>query len=56
VPSSGPFVFIGRRFWTEELPVQKLLTPLLATSPMGDKSDLIHVTDDLDEAAQLLLG
>jgi hypothetical protein len=26
---SGPFVFLGRRFWTEELPVESLLRPLL---------------------------
>ncbi len=55
VHSSGPFVFIGRRFWTEELPVEKLLRPLLAGSPLGDQSELIHITDDLDEAARLLL-
>ncbi|HKF00370.1 MAG TPA: hypothetical protein VKG45_15745 [Actinomycetes bacterium] len=52
---SGPFVFLGRRFWTEELPVRSLLGPLLAGSPTGDLTRLIHVTDDVREAADLLL-
>jgi predicted Rossmann-fold nucleotide-binding protein len=56
VSPSGPYVFVGRRFWTEELPVSSLLGPLLRVSPLGDLSDLIHVTDDVDEAAELLLG
>jgi predicted Rossmann-fold nucleotide-binding protein len=56
VKSSGPFVFLGRRFWTEQLPIGELLRPLLAMSPLGDQTGLIHITDDLDEAAQLLLG
>ncbi|MEV0267258.1 hypothetical protein AB0H43_00590 [Hamadaea sp. NPDC050747] len=55
VSPSGPYVFLGRRFWTEELPVASLLAPLLRSSPLGDLSDLIHVTDDVDEAAELLL-
>jgi predicted Rossmann-fold nucleotide-binding protein len=56
VNPSGPYVFLGKRFWTEELPVRSLLTPLLQTSPLGDLTGLIHVTDDVDEAAALLLG
>lgn len=55
VDHSGPFVFLGRRFWTEELPVESLLGPLLAVSPLGDLRHLIHVTDDLEEAAALLI-
>ena len=27
VDLSGPFVFLGRRFWTEELPIEKVLAP-----------------------------
>ncbi len=54
VDLSGPFVFLGRRFWTQELPIEKVLAPLLATSPLGDQSPLIHVTDDVSEAAALL--
>lgn len=53
---SGPFVFLGRRYWTEDLPVDKLLAPLLAASPLGDLAPLIHLTDDLTEAADLLTG
>lgn len=51
---SGPFVFLGRRYWTEDLPVDAVLGPLLTTSPMGDQSPLIHLTDDVVEAATLL--
>jgi predicted Rossmann-fold nucleotide-binding protein len=53
---SGPFVFLDSAHWTERLPVRQLLAPLLAASPAGDLSGLIHITDDLDEAAALLTG
>jgi predicted Rossmann-fold nucleotide-binding protein len=53
---SGPFVFLGRDYWTARLPVERLLRPLLATSPLGDLAALIHITDDVREAADLLLG
>lgn len=52
---SGPFVFLGRKFWTEDLPVRDLLAPLLASAPGGDVAGLIHLTDDVDEAAALLI-
>jgi predicted Rossmann-fold nucleotide-binding protein len=51
---SGPFVFLDSEHWTKRLPVRELLTPLLAASPAGDLSGLIHITDDLSEAAALL--
>jgi predicted Rossmann-fold nucleotide-binding protein len=51
---SGPFIFLDRRFWTEELPIEKVLAPLLAVSPLGDQRPLIHLTDDVAEAAALL--
>jgi len=54
VNHSGPFLFLGRRFWTEDLPVRALLEPLLKASPLGDLSNLIHITDDVEEAAALL--
>lgn len=54
VQHSGPFLFLGRRFWTEELPVRPLLAALLQGSPKGDLSPLIHITDDVREAAALL--
>lgn len=54
VEASGPFVFLGRRFWTEELPIEQVLNPLLAVSPLGDQRPLIHLTDDVAQAARLL--
>ncbi|MQA24945.1 MAG: hypothetical protein GEU94_05615 [Micromonosporaceae bacterium] len=53
--ASGPFVFLGTRYWTDSLPVEKLLRPLLAGSPHGDMSHLVHLVDDVDEAVALLL-
>jgi len=53
---SGPFVFLDVEHWTRRLPVRELLTPLLAASPKGDLSGLIHVTDDVAEAVDLLTG
>jgi predicted Rossmann-fold nucleotide-binding protein len=53
---SGPFVFLGRHFWTEVLPVGSLLRPLLSQSPHGDLSDLIMITDDPDEAVHMILS
>lgn len=50
---SGAFVFLGVDHWSA-LPVEALLRPLLARSPHGDQSDLILVTDDLDEAVRAL--
>jgi predicted Rossmann-fold nucleotide-binding protein len=54
VTHSGPFVFLGRKFWTEELPIETLLRPLLAASPLGDQTHLVRITDDVQEAAALL--
>ncbi len=48
---SGPFVFLGRRFWTEELPVTDLLRTLLGGA---DLASLVHVTDDVTEALDIL--
>lgn len=48
---SGPFVFLGRRFWTEELPVTALLGTLLGGAGLAE---LVHVTDDVDEALAVL--
>jgi predicted Rossmann-fold nucleotide-binding protein len=53
---SGPLVFLDVRFWTEELPIAALLKPLLAGSPHGDLSGLVHLTDDISEAVALLAG
>jgi hypothetical protein len=52
--SSGAYVFLDRAFWTETLPIEKLLRPLMALSPFGDLSSSIHVTDDVAEAVRVL--
>lgn len=54
--ASGPFIFLGSAYWRQTLPVETLLRPLLAASPHGDMSHLVHVTDDVDEAVELLLS
>ncbi|MBN1173960.1 MAG: hypothetical protein JXA67_17435 [Micromonosporaceae bacterium] len=54
--ASGPFVFIGREYWTTTLPVDVLLRPVLATSPHGDLSQLIHLTDDPEEAVEIIVS
>ncbi|MEV6928401.1 hypothetical protein AB0M46_28480 [Dactylosporangium sp. NPDC051485] len=54
--ASGPFVFLDVKHWTERLPVRALLEPLLAGSPVGDLRSLIHLTDDVAEAAEILAG
>ncbi len=36
--ASGAYVFLDRAYWTQELPVEALLRPLLAASPFGDLS------------------
>ncbi|MFC4109630.1 LOG family protein [Micromonospora zhanjiangensis] len=52
--ASGAYVFLGRAYWTETLPIEALLRPLLALSPVGDLSGSIHLTDDVTEAVALL--
>ncbi len=53
---SGPLVFLGARFWTEVVPIEGLLRPLLAASPHGDLSRLVHLTDEVSDAVDLLCG
>jgi hypothetical protein len=52
--ASGPYVFLDSAYWTERLPVRALLGPLLAASPAGDLSGLVHVTDDIASAVAAL--
>jgi predicted Rossmann-fold nucleotide-binding protein len=52
--ASGPFVFLDVKHWTERLPIRGLLEPLLAASPVGDLRPLLHITDDVAEAAEIL--
>lgn len=51
---SGPYVFLDAGFWSRTLPAPDLLRTLLAGTPSGDQSSLVHVTDDVDEAVELL--
>ncbi len=50
----GPLVFLDAHFWTETVPIEGLLRPLLAASPLGDLAALVHLTDDVSEAVALL--
>jgi predicted Rossmann-fold nucleotide-binding protein len=52
--ASGAYVFLGRAYWTATLPIESLLRPLMALSPVGDLSRSIHLTDDVEEAVALL--
>jgi predicted Rossmann-fold nucleotide-binding protein len=53
---SGPLVFLDRAFWTDVVPVHSLLKPLLAKSPHGDLTGLIHITDEVLDAVAVLTG
>jgi predicted Rossmann-fold nucleotide-binding protein len=53
---SGPLVFLDRAYWTDVVPVQALLAPLLAQSPHGDLAGLIHITDEVLDAVAVLTG
>ena len=50
---SGPMIFLGRRYWTEVLPVQALLGPLFAAAVAPP---MVALTDDVDEAGALLMA
>ncbi|WP_433389095.1 hypothetical protein [Micromonospora sp. KLBMP9576] len=52
--ASGAYVFLDRGYWTDELPVEALLRPLLGASPFGDLSGTVHLTDDVHEAVRVL--
>ncbi|MER7416776.1 hypothetical protein ABT346_08305 [Micromonospora peucetia] len=52
--ASGAYVFLDRAYWTDELPVESLLRPLLGASPFGDLSATVHLTDDVHEAVRVL--
>lgn len=52
--ASGAYVFLNRAYWTDELPIESLLRPLLAASPFGDLSATVHLTDDVHEAIRVL--
>lgn len=50
---SSPMIFLGKRFWTEEIPVYPLLQHLMETGKY--KNLLLTLTDDLDEVIDVLL-
>jgi predicted Rossmann-fold nucleotide-binding protein len=49
---SGPYVFLDATFWANGVP--DLLRDLFRSTPSGDQSGLVHVTDDVDQAVALL--
>ena len=49
---ASPMVFLGKRFWTEEIPVYPLLEHLMETGKY--KNLLLTLTDDIDEAVATL--
>jgi hypothetical protein len=53
---SGPFVFVGHEYWGRRFPVATLLGPVLARSPHGDLSGLVRITDEPDEAVEIVLS
>ncbi len=52
--ASGPLVFLGRDYWTRDLPVERLLRTLLSGAPDGDLTRLLAFTDDPAEAVDLI--
>lgn len=50
---SGAYVFLDHDFWTNTLPIEALLRPLLALAPDGNPE--IHITDDVQGAVAVLL-
>lgn len=49
---SSPMVFLGKEFWVDEMPAYTMLQHLMFTGAY--KNLLLTVTDDVDEAVQIL--
>ena len=49
---ASPMIFLGKRFWTEEIPVYPLMEHLMETGKY--KNLLITLTDDIDEVVATL--
>ena len=49
---ASPMIFLGKRFWTEEIPVYTLLEHLMETGKY--KNLLLTLTDDIDEVVATL--
>jgi predicted Rossmann-fold nucleotide-binding protein len=54
--TSGPFVFLGRDYWTRVLPVESLLRPVLEQAAQSDLGRLVRVTDHPEEAVEIILA
>jgi len=50
-PDVAPMVLLGRRYWTEELPVWPLLRALAAGRAMEPH---VHLVDTVEEAVQVV--
>ena len=49
---SSPMIFLGKRFWTEEIPVYPLMDRLMNTGKY--RNLLLTITDDIDEVVATL--
>ena len=49
---SSPMIFLGKHFWTEEIPVYPLMERLMKTGKY--KNLLLNLTDDIDEIVDIL--
>lgn len=49
---SSPMIFMGKKFWTEEMPIYSLLESLMERGKY--KNLLLTLTDDLDEIVEVL--
>ena len=49
---ASPMIFLGKQFWTEEIPVYPLMEHLMETGKY--KNLLLTVTDDIDEVVATL--
>ncbi len=49
---ASPMIFLGKQFWTEELPVYPLLEQLMSSGKY--KNLLLTITDDLDEIVTVI--
>lgn len=49
---SSPMVFLGKEYWTEQMPAYTMLSRLMYTGKY--RNLLLHITDDPDEAVQII--
>ena len=51
---ASPMIFLGKSYWTDEMPVYPLLNQLMATGKY--KNLLLTLTDDIDEVVDVLVN